>query len=47
MSDYPMCIHYGDCPYHCECQEDEPWCVCKHREITAAQPQPEREEETV
>ena len=30
------CVHYGDCPYHCECQEDEPLCTCKHRTITPA-----------
>jgi len=27
------CIHYGDCPHNCECEEDEPWAKCKHREM--------------
>jgi len=40
MSDVPKCIHYGDCRYCCECQEDEPWYTCKHREVESKEEEP-------
>jgi len=37
-----LCIHYGDCSYPVlDCEEDEPWCKCKYREL----PQPQEDEE--